>query len=641
VNAELEAEFQEMILSMFSPVPDEPVWQWAERSVAFTATESEVTGMFSTDLTPYIRKILEFFRSPTAKTLTIMAGTQVLKSVVLMIGAAYWIDHHEGRLLWVMDSNDNARSFSKSRWKGLLENSPGIKHLVPRHVDDFGNSEQYLGGVILNFTGSNSAGNLSQRGADLLLLDEVDKFPDATEEEGDAVTQADQRKKARGRSKKVQVSSPTTTSGLIWKGYQGGTMEEWHCPCPHCGGKFVFETGNEECHTGRLVWDQTAKGESGEWGYEAVRSSARYECPHCKALLDDGEKVEAVAAGDWVAMNPNPEPDHWSFHLSSFNSPWASCRLGELAAEWLKLKKKFDLRSWDKYWRGWPSEDKVKKPEAVRLAMRREHWQGDPKGAVLYTIGVDTQDDRLEAQLVGWGAGLENWCCEYAVFHGNPGHAGVWNELGLWLVDTCARRRVTGIGLDTGGHFTDEAYLFVQKWQSRVPVYAMKGANVESRAIINRPSRVKSLGIKLYMVGSDTAKERIYSMLTILEKGAGYCHFRDTLDDQYFEGLVSEDVELRWKNGKQVRRWVKNTERNEPLDTRVYALAALHIRGLREITREKGQQQLALDKAPDADPDLESSGEETNPTSAPQRMTPKPRAAPTRRTRGPGRGFGI
>ncbi len=617
---------------MLAPESAEPVFQWAECSVMLTALETSVgQGMYNTDLTPFVKKILEFFRNPDSKVLVIMAGTQVVKTIALMVGVSWWLSHRQGRVFWIMDTIPNARSFSKTRWKTMVENSPGLVPLIPADKDNFQHLEQFLGASILNFTGSNSAGNLAQKGGDLVILDEVDKHPDATEEEGDSVTQAEQRGKARDHSKMAATSSPTTTAGKIWNLFRLGTMEEWFVPCPECGGEFVLDTGNEDCAVGRLVWDQKARREDGSWDFELVKASARIECPHCKHMLDEGEKVEAVARGEFRVMNENGLPGWESYHLASHNSAWADCRISSLAVTWLKYKVKFDLRSWDKYYRGWPSEDKVKKPEASKLMARREHWEGVPAGTRLFTFGVDTQDDRLELQLIGWGDGLECWRQDYAVFHGNPAHASVWNELFTYLLDLCRSVRVTAGGIDTGGHFTDEAYSFVQRCQrERLPIYAFKGSNRSGAPVLQRGGRIKTYGIRLYMIGTETAKDTIYGQLGVMEKGAGYCHFRDTLDDAFFEGLVSEEVKVSWKHGRQRREWVcPSGVRNEPLDTSVYAFAALHLRGLKEVTRIFGQQELDLEEQKTEKPRVDSSVKEDS-------GRPEKRQPLKRRVRGPG-----
>jgi phage terminase large subunit GpA-like protein len=55
----------------------------------------------------------------------------------------------------------------------------------------------------------------------------------------------------------------------------------------------------------------------------------------------------------------------------------------------------------------------------------------------------------------------------------------------------------------------------------------------------------------------------------------GYCHF----PIEFFNQLTSEEVRTRFVRGHPVRYWFKPSgKRNEALDRRVYALAALHAR---------------------------------------------------------------
>ena len=82
------------------------------------------------------------------------------------------------------------------------------------------------------------------------------------------------------------------------------------------------------------------------------------------------------------------------------------------------------------------------------------------------------------------------------------------------------------------------------------------------------------------MIGVDTAKEIIYSNLRIKEVGAGYCHFPARYSDEYFKQLTAEKVVKKYHKGFHRREWIKMRPRNEALDCRVYALAALSILGV-------------------------------------------------------------
>ena len=86
--------------------------------------------------------------------------------------------------------------------------------------------------------------------------------------------------------------------------------------------------------------------------------------------------------------------------------------------------------------------------------------------------------------------------------------------------------------------------------------------------------------LNLFPVGTDTAKELIFARLKITDEGAGYCHFPIERSEEYFRMLTSEKKVTRYFKGRPRREWVKVRQRNEALDCRVYALAALQLMGL-------------------------------------------------------------
>lgn len=580
------------------PEEDLAVWEWAEKNIVLPSSESEAAGRFDTSLTPFIREPLEGFRDPHCKRLVLMCGTQVVKTMTLMVGAAWFVDHRQERMIWMMDAEHNARSFSETRWQPLVENSPALADLIPSNRDLYKNLEQRLGGALLNFVGSNSPGNLASRPAGCVIADETDKMPARTEKEGDAITQLRQRTKSRTMAFEVMASSPTTEDGVIWREFSQGTMKEFLVSCPECMKDFCFETGNGNVPTGRLVWPAEAKGEDGTWDLERVKREAAYECPHCGGRITTGQKPELIAEGRWVAQNENPVPGVESYHLASICSPWVSCSFGELAVQFLEFKRQFDLKSWDNYFRGWPTFTEADRIEGQALLARREQWEGIPERVELCTLGIDTQDDRLEVSVFGWADGMECWTLEHEILWGDTQKMEVWNDLERYLLDQLERPgpRFTAGGIDVGGHSTDAVYQFCRRMRGRFPLYAMKGANREGMPIIGRPGKVNKYGVRLYMVGTDTAKERVHGMFRVDAAGSpGYCHFPADLDEEHFLQLAAEEMRPRYRRGHLVREWHKIRSRNEALDCFVYGLAALHIRGMRFLGKVAPAQQTALE----------------------------------------------
>ena len=136
---------------------------------------------------------------------------------------------------------------------------------------------------------------------------------------------------------------------------------------------------------------------------------------------------------------------------------------------------------------------------------------------------------------------------------------------------------------DTGGHHTDSVYRFCLDRFYR-HVYAIKGRGGTETPFVSKPSTGNRVGVPLYTIGVDNGKTMVYQRLNVQTEGPNYCHFplneAAGYDEVYFKGLTAEKQVVRWKKGRPTTAWElkdPNYHRNEPLDCRDYALAALEI----------------------------------------------------------------
>jgi phage terminase large subunit GpA-like protein len=167
------------------------------------------------------------------------------------------------------------------------------------------------------------------------------------------------------------------------------------------------------------------------------------------------------------------------------------------------------------------------------------------------------------------------------VFYGRPSLPQVWEDLDAVIFDQYKREdgvklKVSCTAIDSGGHFTEDVYRYAKKRELN-RVFAVKGASTEGKPIISRPTTSNKLKVKLFSVGTDTAKELIYSRLQMDEVSNGYMHFNMDYDEEYFKQLTAEKIQTQYNKGFAKRVWVKTRPRNEALDITVYNLAALSI----------------------------------------------------------------
>jgi phage terminase large subunit GpA-like protein len=110
-------------------------------------------------------------------------------------------------------------------------------------------------------------------------------------------------------------------------------------------------------------------------------------------------------------------------------------------------------------------------------------------------------------------------------------------------------------------------------------IFAIKGIGGEigSKPVVGRPSKNNAQKCPLFPIGVDTAKDLIFSRLKITEEGAGYVHFSNHLQEEYFRQLTAEKIVTKYNKGYSKRTFVKIRQRNEALDCMVYALSAYAI----------------------------------------------------------------
>jgi phage terminase large subunit GpA-like protein len=547
---------------VFTPREDLTVSQWADRYRILPAGTSSEPGKWRTDRVPYLREILDAMSDPGVERICVRAASQVGKSEVLLCAVGYFAHHEPAPVLLVQSTEDAMKGFSKERVAPMFAASPALRGLLDDSERSASNTvmlRQYPGGYLAG-AWSGSAASLASRPIRVVLADELDIWPEETGKGGDPLSQAIQRTETFHNRKIICVSTPTIENkSMIDRLYLQSDRRRFHVPCPHCG---IFQA---------LEWANVVYKTDGVVNLDDVY----YRCAECGKRIEEREKEPMVAQGIW---KPDaPDVDERGYWLSGLYSPWRSWR--EMAALWAKAcadrdgqgKQAFKNLKLGVVWKQLAERISVE-----RLQKNREDYGCQvPDGVVLLSCAVDVQDDRFEAEVVGWGIGKESWGICYIVIPGDTSQVSTWNVLDQflarpWQCSDGTSMVIAGAFIDSGGHRTMECYHFVRDRNDR-HIYASKGFAGDGRAIVDKPTHGNQLRINLFPIGVDTAKEAVYSRLALEEKGPGYCHFPmgAGYDDQFFQGLVSE------VRNPKTRRWEKIRPRNEPLDCRVMGTALM------------------------------------------------------------------
>ena len=560
------------IVKILEPPPVLKLSEWADENRRLSAEASSEHGRWNTDRAPYQREIMDSISDDSVHHVIVKSSSQVGKTEIVLNTIGYIVDHEPSPMLVVQPTETAAEDFSKDRLASMIRDTPCIREKIkPSKSRDSENTilKKKFPGGILSIVGANSPVGLSAKPIRIVLFDEVDRYPASAGVDGDPVDLGEKRTNTFWNRKIIKVSTPTIKGiSRIDQEYEASSKGEWNLPCPYCGRyqPLVFK---------RLRFDD-----------------ATMECMHCHEHFMEIEWKEQK--GKWI--HEFPDNKIRGFHLNELASPWKHWE--EIIAAFKKaMKSKKETGSIEQLkafintslGEVWEERAEGEQLEDEDLLSRREYYRSDlQEGIVLVTAGVDVQDNRFEIEVVGWGKGYESWGIQYKVMKGDLTQDETWEKLEQYLdtefyFDDGRSLLIAATCLDTGGHFTDQAYKFIKKMERKHKrIYGIKGQGGVGIPLVYKQTTNTKTGVRIFMLGVDQGKELIMARLKTRERGPGYCHFPKNeergYDSTYMKGINGEQRLIRFVKGKPRLEWVKKSgTRNEPLDLRNYATAAVDI----------------------------------------------------------------
>ncbi|MCU0919158.1 MAG: phage terminase large subunit family protein [Burkholderiaceae bacterium] len=580
------------------PAPVESIAAWADqfRQIA----KGPEKGQWRTSRTPYLREPMACMSEGSGVERVVMQfATQLGKTEVLYNTILQRIHRSPMDMMIVQPTLSDSKDHSRERFMPTVRRMPEIAARLskPSSRDESATwqTKSLAGGATLFFAGANSARSLASKPLGLVCCDEIDGYPMDVDGEGDPLTLVGERMSNYSDRKLLLCSTPTLRDfSRIEAEYLASDRRRYFVPCPHCGEFQHLEWGADKDYG--IKW---LKSEDGS----ARPETAVYVCRHCGASIEEHHKTGMLEEGEWRAENPGAQMGAVAgFHLNKLYSPvgWRSWRW--MVSKWVeamdaarsgdvtKLKSFINTSLAETFEeQGDRADEHELRRRAAEIPMRQVHW-----GLYVLTMGVDVQGDRLEAYLWAWGRGMERQLVDRAIFYGDP--ALPESEAGSpWAALTEYRRTpvlhasgrpvpILASAVDTGGHHTQAVYAYVRAHQ-HTQVLAIKGSSLSGKAVLGKPTeqdvnwrgQKMRKGVKLWPIGTDTAKAEIYGRLRNAEPGPGYVHFSRHTPAEVFEQLTSERLVTRYVKGHPRLEWVKPAgRRNEALDCAVYALAAAH-----------------------------------------------------------------
>lgn len=587
-------------------LPDEELQldTWSEDHVVIPKG-SAFAGPYRLAHTPMARRLLQAL-SPghPARRVVAKVASQMLKTQVALCAMLGWIDRAPANILALEPTDTLAKRLSNRFAKSAEVCDPVAKKLAAPRSRDKRNTidvKEFDGGAVYITTAGADA-NLAEIPARYLFADEIDRegWRAKAGGEGNKLQMARARLTTyEGISKEYIVSSPTDLgASQIQDEYELGTQEQYHVPCPHCGHLHVLELENFH-----YEYDADADRVLDAW----------FVCPENGCIIREIDKAtmlpdeEMGGQARWVATAAG-DGETISVEGSAFYAPLGSITWLRIAKEHAQAKValqrgdhgKMKVFMNTRMARVYDATDHSSSTRELMDRARAEQIPPRivPDWALVVTLFADTQPNRLECTVEAWGPGLEHSVVDHIVLWGSPTDApdtpgSVWQRLDELRRTPFAHAsgtliRISAYGIDSGGANTQDVYNY-GSGREHLNCIVTKGHSLRNRPIVaSKPSLMEidwqgqktPDGVKLWMLGTDTAKDHLHNRLR-LASGPGAMHFNAALDEDFYEQLLVEKPLVRWHKGRQIREWIKpNGARNEVLDCTVGNLALAHYLGL-------------------------------------------------------------
>lgn len=578
----------------FVPPPKLNLVEWAD-TYRYLPDNSAEPGRWETMRVPPAVEVYLSISNPDVKEVTIMSCIQLMKTEAMINTALFFVHQEPSPIMYVAPKKEIAEAWSKERFVKSVNATPVLKGIFSDNRRDQGNTilqKQFPGGQ-LSIVSARNPDDLAMRACRIMLFDECDKYPSnvgagdgGSGGEGDPIAVAWGRATTYGeRAKKITACSPTVQGkSRIEQEYLAGDQRTYHMPCPNCN------------HNKEILWADVIIPVDKTTG-EYMTDDAHILCSECGHKWTEGERLESVEKGVWVAKYPERKKHH-SYKVSSICSPFTP--VVTLAEEYVKafgnpeLLKAFNNTRLAITWR-----EEGEQPDWELMYERRKDYTIGvvPQGGLLLTMGIDVQKDGVYFETVAWGRRKQSWSVEAGFEAGDIEE----EEFRTLLKDKYFNRiykNYLGVNMDVekicidSGYKTQAVYSLVREFFSE-RVVAVKGKDADSvTTILGTPTPVDvningeriSRGLKLWNVGSSVIKEQLYNWFNLkpptdeaLKAGklypTGYCNF-PMYDEEYFKQITAEQRMLTInKKGFESYAWEKLRKDNHYLDCRVYARA--------------------------------------------------------------------
>lgn len=592
-----------ILISSFTPKKKKNIVEWMDSPGLMLPSNTAEPGKMDVNRTPYMFDILKKMSpdDPT-KEVILVFGSQMAKTTTENAIMGYYMEEDPSPIAFAFSDDGNLKGYIKNKFDPLLAANPRMKSLL--RSDGSGSadsmSSKIFPGGFIKFLSGKSESSMRSDSVRIVIADEVDGM--GLTKGGDVRSLLRKRTNTFKDRSKICMSSTPLNDGIIYTYLRESTYNKYYVPCPCCGQMITL---SRDTLRWSLIEDTNTV------------SDAWMECPECKGVIRNEDKITMLPKGEWRATNEKADPSIQGYYLPSYYAPVGWLNWKDCAKELIEAQNSTEDQREERlstytntidampYIKGGVDEQEWR--AVFEKAKTSEYVRGNiPKWVKFLTTGADVQKNRFEISLYGWGKmgrslAIDHWIIPIGDNEIDDPMSPSWYT----FVETVLKSdfiRSDGIHLQTIANAIDSSYETenINNWWRTLPnnlkdrMYIVRGrVNLEGLLPIRKDIKRKNGGdIFFWGVPVTDLKHNLFDHLKAsidAKEGLPFkMEFPSDYSVDYYQQLYSE----QWtkESGKKKWEWVKIRDRNEILDCTVYNLAMFYHMGFGRWTAEQWDQ---------------------------------------------------
>ena len=391
-----------------------PIDEWAEKYYHLEPESAIGGGLYSFEYAPYLKLPMQSINYHNLNNYNFWFASQAGKTTLSMVTLNYFIDRSPSNIAFYLPNDNLVPSTASDRILPAIKRTPNAKNIEEeKEINKLKDNTKIIrfGGGILKILSANSAANRKSFPAKYIFLDETSEFKKSH------VSEIEERNKtyADFGGKIIKTSTSLTANDpCVLEHKKADCIMEYFIKCPKCGNEHIDDFIKN-------VRYEELKGDLEDDNFKAeyikhARDTAYYECPYCKAKLNDKLFNKAVEKGRWKAVRGDIKKDKKvSFRASSMLSFFVS--IGYMVDKYLNCGDDEELlRS---FYNGYLSKifspkKKQKSHNELLPLISDEMAKGEIWSDTLTIAGaVDVQKDHYYYIVVAFKEGVAVHICDY------------------------------------------------------------------------------------------------------------------------------------------------------------------------------------------------------------------------------------